>query len=248
MSRSGRDGGLQRIVNGVLTAFVLPGFDGSSLEVGALFVDRNDDVWVGTLRQGLYRIHGERVEHYRSSDGLTSDNVFTISEDYEGDVWVVTVRGIDNFRDLRVTTFTPREGLMAEEVGSVLASSDGALWIGSSDGLSVLRNGTLSVIRTREGLPGLQVTSMLEDHAGHLWIGADNEMSVYENSRFVPIRRPDGQPLGMVVGLAEDSRHDLWLELASEPRRLLHVRDRKVLEEIPSPPIPFRAQTVSRFP
>jgi signal transduction histidine kinase/ligand-binding sensor domain-containing protein len=238
MSRSGRDGGLQRIVNGVLTPFVLPGFDGSILEVTALFVDRNDDVWIGTPRQGLYRIHGERVEHYRSSDGLTSDNVFTINEDYEGDVWVVTARGIDNFRDLRVTTFTPREGLMAEEVDSVLASRDGALWIGSSDGLSVLRNGTLSVIRTREGLPGLQVTSMLEDHAGHLWIGADSEMSVYEDSRFVPIRRPDGQPLGMVVGMAEDSRHDLWLELASEPRRLLHVRDRKVLEEIPSPPIP----------
>lgn len=238
VSRSGRDGGLQRIVNGVLTPFVLPGFDGSVLEVTALFVDHNDDVWIGTPRQGLYRIHAERVEHYRSSDGLTSDNVFMISEDHEGNVWVVTARGIDNFRDLRVTTFTPREGLMAEEVNSVLASRDGALWIGSSDGLSVLRNGTLSQIRMRDGLPGLQVTSMLEDHAGRLWIGADDEMSVYENSRFVPIRRPNGQPLGMVVGMAEDTRHDLWLELASEPRRLLHVRDRKVLEEIPSPPIP----------
>jgi signal transduction histidine kinase/ligand-binding sensor domain-containing protein len=238
MSRSGRGGGLQKIVDGVLTPFVLPGFDGSRLEVTALYIDRNDDVWIGTPGQGLYRIHDSRVERFGSSDGLTSDNIFSISEDREGDVWVVTSRGVDNFRDLRVTTFSTREGLMAAEVDSVLASSDGALWIGTSDGLNVLRNGVLSVVRRHEGLPGLQVTSMLEDHERHLWIGADTEISIFENGSFTPIKRPNGKPLGMVAGIAEDRKHDIWLELAGEPLGLLHLRDRKVLEEIPSPPLP----------
>jgi signal transduction histidine kinase/ligand-binding sensor domain-containing protein len=238
MTRSGPGGGLQRMTDGELRPFALPGFDGSQLEVTAIYVDRNDDVWIGTPREGLYRIHDRRVERFRSSDGLTSDNVYAIVEDREGDVWVVTSRGIDNFRDLHVTTFSPREGLMAEEVDSVSASSDGSLWIGSANGVNVLRHGVWSVIRAREGFPGLQVTSMLEDHEGHLWIGADTGMSVYENSRFNPVLRPDGAPLGMVVGMAEDTKHDVWLELAGVSPRLLHLRDRKVLEEITAPPLP----------
>ena len=79
---------------------------------------------------------------------------------------------------------------------------------------------------------------MLEDHEGSLWIGLDTEMSVYKNGRFELVRRPNGRPLGMVVGMAEDTRHDFWLELASEPRELLRLRDRKVIEEISSPPLP----------
>ena len=60
----------------------------------------------------MFRIHGQRVDIISSSDGLTSDNVFSILEDREGDVWVATTRGIDNFRDLRVTSFSRSEGLV----------------------------------------------------------------------------------------------------------------------------------------
>jgi ligand-binding sensor domain-containing protein len=238
MARAGRGGGLQMMVDGVLKPFVVPGFDCSMLEVTSIYVDRNEAIWIGTPHQGLFRIHGRRVDHYQHSDGLTSDNVFSILEDREGDVWVTTSRGLDNFRDLRVTSFSRSQGLTDDEVDSVLASRDGTLWIGTSDGLNVLRDGVLSAIRAREGLPGHQVTSMLEDHAGRLWVGSDTEMSVYENGRFNLVRRPNGSPLGMVVGMAEDAQHDFWLELASEPRKLLHLRDRGVVEEISSPPLP----------
>ena len=70
------------------------------------------------------------VDHFGTADGLSSDFIQRLYEDREGDLWVATSRGVDCFRDLRVTSYGRREGLPSEEVDSVLASRDGTIWAG----------------------------------------------------------------------------------------------------------------------
>jgi ligand-binding sensor domain-containing protein len=111
--------GLQRLVHGVWKAFSSPELDGSKVAVQALLLDRHNALWVGTIKHGIYRVFRDKVEHFGSSDGLSSDYVFKFIEDREGNLWVATSRGIDNFRDLRIITFSTPEGLTAEEVNSV---------------------------------------------------------------------------------------------------------------------------------
>jgi len=123
--------GLQKVVNDVLTPFVTPELNSSNLIVITLFLDRQNSLWVGTESQGIYRIHGQTVDHFGAADGLSSNFINAFYEDHEGDLWIVTSRGIDCFRDLRVTSVTGREGLPMEEVDSVLASRDGTIWAGS---------------------------------------------------------------------------------------------------------------------
>ena len=43
---------------------------------------------------------------------------------------VSTLKGLDNFRDIKVASFSRREGLSTDEVDSVLASRNGAIWEG----------------------------------------------------------------------------------------------------------------------
>ena len=238
MDFAGRGRGLQQLVQGRWKPFVTPELDGSTLEVQSLFRDRENALWVATLRQGVYRIHGPQIDHFRSSDGLSSDNVTGFYEDHEGNLWAVTAKGIDCFHDVRVASFSTREGLATPEVDSVLAARDGTIWIAGAEALDALHEGRVSSIKAGKGLPGDQVTSMLEDQAGRLWVGVDRTMSIYKNGRFRSVYRGDGTPIGLVVGMTEDVDNDIWVETTGPPRTLIRIHDLKDREEFPVPQLP----------
>src|SRR6266481_8760600 len=247
---AGRGGGLQQLAHGVWKPLITPEFDGSTLKVTALLLDRDRSLWVGTLDRGIYRIHGNRVDHFRGSDGLSGDAVSVngLFQDREGNIWVSTSRGIDKFHDLRVTSFSTRQGLNSDQVNSVLASRDGTVWIGSYS-LDVLRSGKITSIQPRNGLPGRALTSLLEDRAGRLWVGVDQELSVYEKGKFRKIHTRDGSPLGIVRAMTEDVDGSIWVTTWSPENRnrVLRIQDLGIREEISSPQLPL-ANTLAADP
>jgi len=236
---AGKGGGLQQLAQGAWKPFIAPEFDGSTLEVTALLLDRDNSLWVGTLNRGIYRIQGNRVEHFRGSDGLSGDAVSVngLFQDREGNIWIMTSRGIDNFHDIRVASFSTRQGLSSDQVNSVLASRDGTVWIGSYS-LDVLRVGKITSIQPRKGLPGREVTSLLEDRAGRLWVGVDQELSVYERGKFRKIYTGDGRPLGIIRAMTEDVDGSIWAVTGPPRHRLLRIEDLRIREEISPPQLP----------
>ena len=248
---TGKGGGLQQLTHGVWKPFVTPEFEGSTLRVTALLLDRDNSLWVGTLNRGIYRIQGNRVDHFRGSDGLSGDAVSVngLFQDREGNIWVSTSRGIDKFHDLRVTSFSTRQGLNSDQVNSVLASRDGTVWIGSYS-LDVLRSGKITSIQPRNGLPGRALTSLLEDRAGRLWVGVDQELSVYERGKFRKIYARDDSPLGGVRAMTQDVDGSIWVATSNANqtrRRLLHIQDLRIREDISSPQLPL-ANTLAADP
>lgn len=232
--------GLQRLREGRWESFKTHEFDSSNLVVNCLYVDRHRTLWVGTADRGLYRIHGDRVDHFDSTQGLSSDYVNSISEDREGNLWVATVSGVDRFTDTPVVSFSISEGLCSTEVDSVLASRDGSIWVGGAGALSNLRDGTVSCIRTGKGLPGSQVTSLFEDHLGRLWVGIDHGLWVYDHGVLQALNKPDKSDIGVVRGIAEDSENNVWITAGGRPGRLMRIQGLSVRDEYPEPPDPRR--------
>lgn len=218
--------------------FVTRNFDGTKVTVEYLLMDRDQNLWVGTNDNGLYRIHGETVDHFGRADGLSSDSVRGLYEDREGILWVTTLAGIDSFTDRNVTTFSKAEGLSDNGVSSVIASRDGTVWLSNPGSLDYIRNGELFSIRSGAGLPGFQVTSLLEDHAGQIWVGVDDGLFLYEDHHFRRLPEPNHRPLGMVTGITEDVDGNIWAECASNPRKLVRIRDFRVQEEFSSSQVP----------
>src|SRR6202161_1961811 len=99
--------------------------------------------WCTPGRTEVYGMQGHMVEHLRSSDGLSGDAVAGLFQDREGNIWIATASGIDNFHDLRVASFSTRQGLSTDQVNSVLASRDGGVWLGNYS-LDVLRSGKVT--------------------------------------------------------------------------------------------------------
>jgi len=229
--------GLSQFKEGAVKPFVTPTFDGSKVVVESMITDRNGNLWVGTLRNGLFRVHGNVVDHYGRTEGLSSDTVYKLFEDREGIVWAATPEGIDNFRDPRVTTFSTLEGLGPAASG-VLAVKDGSIWVSNAGSLDHISKGIISSIRTGAGLPGHQVSRLLEDRAGNLWVGVDDGLYLFQKGHFRRLPEPNHQPLGMVVDMIEDTEGNIWAQCASKPPKLVRIRDFQVQEEFSRSQIP----------
>ncbi len=238
ISGEGPGQGLQQLKDGTLKPFVTSTFNGSSFDIGTLMFDHDGNLWVGTKARGLFRIHGNAVEHYDHTNGLSGDAVFALFEDREGIVWAGTTSGVDSFRDPPVVTFSQVEGLGKDLPAGVLASRDGTIWVANAGSLDHIVNGNISSIRAGKGLPGNQVTRLLEDRTGNLWVGVDDGLYLFKDGRFRRLPEPNHQPLGMVIGLIEDIDGNIWAECASNPRKLVRIRDFQVREVFPAPQVP----------
>ena len=239
--------GLQQLSGGVLRTFVTPHFDGSQFGVTSLMADRDGNLWVGTEAQGVVRIHGDAVERYRQTDGLSGDSVWALFEDREGIVWAGTTSGLDSFRDPRVVTFSAVQGLGKDLAAGILASRDGTVWVANNGSLDRIKNGSVTSIGKSLGLPGDQVAAMLEDRAGNLWVGVDDGLYLFKDGRFRRLPQPDREPLGMVVGLTEDVDGNIWAA-CGRPRKLVRIRDFQVRDVFPADQVAPGAHHLARGP
>jgi signal transduction histidine kinase/streptogramin lyase len=230
-----RDGiGIIRMVSGTPATVTIPGLD--TEKVTALYVDREQSVWIGTSNEGIYRIVSGRIDRFRADGGLSSNAVTRFFEDREGNVWVATTKGLDRLRDTRVVTFSTAEGLSADLAGSVLAAADGRVWIGNMGGLDVIHGSRVSSVR----IPGRNVTALWEDRARRLWVGVDDELAMYADGEFRRVHGLDGRThLGLVTTVTEDRDGNLWASIAGVQPLLLRIRDLAVQEEFPVQRIPY---------
>lgn len=229
--------GLQQLKQGAFKSFVTSTFDGSKFSVTSLMVDHDGNLWVATDAQGLFRIHGDAVEHYGHTDGLSGDSVWAFFEDREGIVWAGTTSGIDSFRVPRVVTFSSTQGLGKDLAAGILAGRDGSIWVANAGSLDRIKDEVVSSINRGNGLPGNQVASMLEDRAGNMWVGVDDGLYLFKDGRFRRLPEPDHKPLGMVVGITEDVDGNIWAE-CGRPRKLVRIRDFQVREVFPESQVP----------
>ena len=198
-----KDGHIQRVRTSTL--------NGSSLEVSALLSEKNGTLWVGTMAQGILRINGDQVERYDSKAGLSGDAVKSLFEDREGNLWVVTNKGIDRFRDSSVITYSRAQHFSNDYSDAVLATRDGSVWTTSMTGADILRGRSVSRLGDTVRLPGTEGTSLLEDRSGNIWLGMDNDLYRISKGVITRIVTEDGQSVNLVGRMAEDNQGNVWI-------------------------------------
>ncbi|HEX7315675.1 MAG TPA: triple tyrosine motif-containing protein [Pyrinomonadaceae bacterium] len=232
--------GLRHYSDGKWPSYAVSGFDGANVRARALLVDSKQTLWVGTLSDGLYHIHDGIADHYGIVDGLSGKGAGDIYEDREGNVWVLTDKGIDLFRDTPVLTFSTTEGLSSADIGAVVGLRDGSVWVSNAGGVDVIHaDGTISAITTGPGMPGHGPTATLADHTGRVWMGLNDTLMYFENGRFFDVKKSDGsslQHIGTVYSITEDAAANVWALSAVGGQGQMHlfrVKDARVTEEIP---------------
>ncbi|MHB8214850.1 MAG: two-component regulator propeller domain-containing protein [Candidatus Sulfotelmatobacter sp.] len=203
VDRAGPELGIRHFSAEKWGAYVIPGLDGTKVRSHALFIDRNQSLWIGTEHDGLYRVHDGMAEHYGTADGLSGDAVEQFYEDHEGDIWVATDGGLDMFRDTSVVTYSMRERLSAAWPHSILALRDDSVWIGTEGAVDILKGGNHSSLAGSE-LSGFPVDALFQDNQGVVWLGVGGKLMAYEHGW---LRRIKNIGKGVITAISEDTNH-----------------------------------------
>jgi signal transduction histidine kinase/ligand-binding sensor domain-containing protein len=231
VEQPGARNGLQRFVNGKWQSYTAPGFKGASFDSEALFFDRDGCLWAGTQRHGIYRIHGQSVDHFSHADGLSGNDVDSIFQDREGGIWVATDAGIDHFYGVPVVSYSTVEGLSGGQTASVLARRDGSVLVAAAEQprVDVIRGSTVTTQNMQTALHSDGLGCMLEDHEGGLWIcTAAGGLAAEVNDRFREVVKD--KTTDYFQALAEDTDHVVWAVL--DDGKLFRIEGLQVRQEL----------------
>ena len=112
--------------------------------ITAMLTDRTGKLWIASALGGLSILEPTatqpKVTRFTTDNGLTSDNVRSLTEDDFGDIYAGTARGVDriSLEGGRVKHYSVKDGLAGDFVSVSYKAKDGSLWFGTPSGVSRL--------------------------------------------------------------------------------------------------------------
>ena len=204
------------------------------LTAGTVLRDRNGGLWIGTTVHGLVHSYEGKTSIFTHKDGLSSDQVYALFEGREGSIWVATSEGLDQFRELPVTSLPVKQGSSSPTTNSVLAARDGSIWIGTTGGLYRWDHGRTTVYgrRSNLGLADDEIQSLFEDERGRIWVSSFSGLAAFGKGKFTAV---PSVPAGTKNAITGDNHGGLWLSLfgTANDYSLTHLVDSKITEQVP---------------
>ncbi|HEY4361006.1 MAG TPA: two-component regulator propeller domain-containing protein [Bryobacteraceae bacterium] len=183
---------------------------------GALEIDREGAVWVGTAA-GVARL--ERGEFQMRTDmvaGGGRGSVRCIFEDREGNIWLGTNNGLVRLHDDLFTVYGKAEGLPSDEPTSVHQDRLGRVWVGFLDGgLRLFSRGQAPAALPVSNLPSQGVFSIQETREGELLVAGRDGLRLLSEGRWRTFVPPDPVGRKSVYDAMGDSAGRIWLALPS---------------------------------
>ncbi|MCF0074157.1 ATP-binding protein [Dyadobacter sp. CY261] len=205
----------------------------SGLAVLSLALTAPDELWIGTFQDGLFRLKPSTGSYEQFTQGQTAtslgnNNIFSITKDRQGKLWIGTNGGGVNVFDPRTRQFErlfdPNVALpdrvipLNAYIRDILQDRHGKMWIAShGTGIAVFdpetRSSTL-LDRELAGLPSNNVMTLLEDSRGNIWAGTGGEgLALFDpkTRKFIPYGINDGLSSGMINKVLEDAQGRIWV-------------------------------------
>ena len=108
-------------------------------------------------------------------EGMPHTNVYSISQDSRGYLWVGTDGGgVSRFDGKKFVTYTTKQGLSGNVVRCIFEDSQGNLWFGTDNGVTLYNGHSFQVIGEADSLKGATILTIAEDAQGNLWFGTDD--------------------------------------------------------------------------
>ncbi len=168
------------------------------IEVGSsgLLFDRMGSLWITTLGDGIRRApfparlkdHGigqfsREVEVFTNKEGLSADFSYPILEDREGNIWIGTRDGLDQFRDTKlVPVLFPSSNCCF----SLTPGDEGYVWVSSYHGTVAHIHGEES----RSPLMWFGADRGYHDPQGNIWFLGDNQLYRVSDASFIKNPKP----------------------------------------------------------
>lgn len=191
---------------------------GHFLTIEAIDEDKDGNMWFGH-GSGITKYDGTYFTNFSETDGLVSNNVWTIAADRRGMVWIGTVNGVSRFDGKTFTAFLipdgapdPNAGVTsAKMVPSIIEDSQGRMWFGNNGGVHVYDGNNLTTYREQDGLCNNIVNSIIEDKAGNMWIATGyNGLCKFDGKTFTNITKGKLAGVEGAGDVMQDHNGHIW--------------------------------------
>ncbi|MBN97935.1 MAG: hypothetical protein CME16_01620 [Gemmatimonadetes bacterium] len=157
-------------------------------KVGALLVDRQGDVWLGSGSpgswNGLCRYNGST---FAAVDGVSGSSILSMYEDLDGGLWIGTSEGLIYYDGSYFRNFTQANGLPCEIVTTITQIGDGTLWIGTEGGGICCYDGKVFQVIQIPGDPARNVIHQIyQDSGGRIWFATEGGLIQYSPRQVIP--------------------------------------------------------------
>jgi ligand-binding sensor domain-containing protein/two-component sensor histidine kinase len=194
----------------------LPDYPFHNKLYNALYVDKDQNLWIGTHNSGLYKLNltDSSVTHLTIENGLANNHIESIYEDSWGNIWIGTGGGgISKYHKVAFSVLNEQSGLPGDWIYSCLTRKSGEVMIGAgAEGVTVMTDSTIENFRTLNGFISAKIRLMYEDSKNRVWLAPEGQGLWVYDSIFRKIR--SDVPLidfDHIKSITEDNDGYLWI-------------------------------------
>lgn len=167
-------------------------------------VDREGNIWFGTIRDGVLRVRPQSIKSLTVADGLESRVVYPIFEDREKSIWIGTEEGLFRYESGKIT----RERSFQKYAAMAIAEdAAGRLLVGSFYDLFIREQGRFT---KRLTLPGV-IWSIYPLADGTIWLGCEKGLVRFKDNQTTFYTTKDGLAGDDVKVIIGDSAGGMWI-------------------------------------
>lgn len=210
--------------------------------VSVLLGDASGNLWIGTRRDGLWRLTANGLTKSNSRDGMPDDSIRSLFIDDEQNLWIgMLTGGLSRWRKGALAPYGDPEGFHSTYSANVLADSRGDLWLGTwGKGLFRRHNGRLIPTSPPKMPIATPIRALAEDHNGQIWVGTwFDGIYRYDGRNFHHYLLGNESPGNAVSAILPDRNGGLWVGTYTgliyypsgepDPRQRLELLDSRLI-------------------
>jgi signal transduction histidine kinase/ligand-binding sensor domain-containing protein len=175
----------------------------------SLFEDSRRRIWVFT-KGGLAYSDGIR---FVAVPGVPSEEVFSITGDEAGNLWLSGNRGLTHLRSASIVEHFPWSTVRRTQQAKVVLSDKGGVWLSfwNDGGVNYFKDGQLRAsFGVADGLGKGVVPGMQLDEDGALWAATAAGISRIKDGHVATLTSANGLPCDTIHGTMWDDSGALW--------------------------------------
>ena len=149
-------------------------------------------------------------KHFTAEDGLAATQIWHVTQDRRGLLWISTSWGINRYDGESFSTFSVAEGLPSSTARLVLEDPAGNLWFGTNEGLARYDGSAIESFMGRGGAFAATIWGGSVDRHGALWFATASGLLSFDAGEFRTYASRDGLADDYVYGLLLSRDGALW--------------------------------------
>lgn len=189
-----------------------------NLCIWSVFEDSKKRFWFGS--KGLYQTQSLQEEGrlFNENDGFNGIDVFAISEDSKGNIWIGCLNGTYVYDGKAFKRFTSAEGLPYNDTRVFLEDRNKNVWIGTSSGLAIFKNNQIqpiSLLNQKSDSNVMKepyIRAIYEDSSGVIWVGTyGNGIFRIKEGKSNQLTQENGLFDNIVSHIVPDAFGNFWI-------------------------------------